>query len=414
MKDGVGEGVLGERAKLVGGYRLSLLDWGKNRSKMKSRDEEDRSSMQPETVTGIGITGGDSGIEVEPRTTSERNPSSLPIDPSNSMTVPPGKEPLENYAQSDPSPPSSPPSKERQSRKGKGKSPLSFFRKSSESSGAESNSDSDSDSDSFNYDPPEFETATSKEEEPIIPHPSVFTATRLAQVPIFELVNQSMGSNGSNGDCDMKAYIPTASQCAAHLELLGCFSKLRADVESSEAIGSWLFGTEKFADETNATDATTTSSPGDIKWRAFVGKAVERFHLWWINFPLVVKELDRVKKRGVADDKRPDFELVRKAGAHGTGRDTERRNSFLRQWKKKKTRPESMGADVFKGLHDFQKDDFASHVKFRTLTADMLPPLGRLFDVFIYTEILLLMGPLPKCRCAPCLACIYPQSSCLL
>lgn len=90
---------------------------------------------------------------------------------------------------------------------------------------------------------PTFPLATSRNDEPAIPDPAVFTTTPLA----------------ASG-------LPTVSQCAVHLELLQALSRLRDRVTKESALIK-VFGTVEEEQET--------------WWRAFVEIAVGRFEVWW-------------------------------------------------------------------------------------------------------------------------------------
>lgn len=105
---------------------------------------------------------------------------------------------------------------------------------------------------------PSFALATSRNDEPAIPDPAVFTTTPLA------------ASSGG---------LPTVSQCAVHLELLQALSRLRDRVTNESALIE-VFGTVDEEQET--------------WWRAFVEVAVERFGVWWWG---VDEELQR-RRRG--------------------------------------------------------------------------------------------------------------------
>lgn len=204
-----------------------------------------------------------------------------------------------------------------------------------------------------------LETATSKEEEPIVPHLDVFSSTSLAHLPAVDSITQSGGVT----EFRTKEYIPTVAQCAAHLELLGCLSKLRSDVEASEVIGKWLFHGPN----------EVSSQPPDavIKWRAFVAKATERFHKWWMQFPEVIKKVDdllktkdegniaekeRVEKKPVGDKTRV-WGILKKNGKR------------VRQGDDVK-----LDGELAKGL---ESANYMLNAKHRTLTVDTLPPLGK-------------------------------------
>lgn len=217
------------------------------------------------------------------------------------------------------------------------------------------------------YGPPVLEVAASKEEEPIIPHPDVFTSTNLAHLPAADFNTHSGGVT----EFRTKEYIPTVAQCAAHLELLGCFSKLRSDVEASEVIGKWLFyGPD-----------TASSEPPEavIKWRFFVAKATERFHKWWMQFPEVVNKVnDHIKTKdegNVAEKEKGDKPVH--AG------DKIRVLDIF-----KRARQEDLGVkfddELAKGL---EGANYMLKAKHRTLTVDTLPPLGKLFPILCPVQI---------------------------
>lgn len=358
MTAGVGEGAAMQREKVkpVKGYRVSLLDWGRGRNKNRSEEQCSESGRDFEEEEEEDDRDGS---ETRTGTTDPRQKSTTtPTTASNNATTKSNTDSssLVNDSPKDSSPPIYPTSR---NRKGKSPLPRSLLHRSS-SSGSDSDVTSISSSNSsssFSYGPPEFQDAKSKEEEPIIPDLGMFKSTRLAQVPMTELVRQM-----DRGDI-MGALIPTVAQCAAHLALLGCFSKLRAKVEGSEEIERWLFGKEH--------DLEGTSDAGDIKWRAFVGKAVERFHMWWINFPEVVKNLPEpvdCGKHGLLSlHEKPECTPAKK---QVRVKPIEDRNLF-RQWKRKPVKHGVM--DIFT---EFQKNDFASGISFRNMTPETLPPLG--------------------------------------
>lgn len=352
MATAVREGVAiqGDKAKLLKGYRLRVFDWGRGRNKKKSEEQCKRQCSEGGRGSeddGIGSGMTDPG-QKSTATSIRANNNATAISITDCS-------PQANNSPNDSSPPihSTP-------RNRKGKSPLPRRSSSSGRSSDVASTASSSSSSSFNYGPPEFQDAKSKEEELTIPDSGVFKSTRLAQVPVMELMKQLIKERGET----MDAFIPTVAQCAAHLELLGCFSKLRAKVEKSEEIGRWLF--EKEYDAEGASDA------GDIKWRAFVGKAVERFHMWWINFPEVVKNLpepvDCGKYGPLSLNEKPEFTPAKKQAG------------FLRQWKRKPAKPGVM--DIFTEL---EKNDFGSGISFRKMTAETLPPLDVLMVWHAYT-----------------------------
>ncbi|KAF8433164.1 hypothetical protein BGX38DRAFT_1223249 [Terfezia claveryi] len=337
----------GEKAKLLRGYRLSLLDWGRGRNKKKSEEQCKRQCSK--SGRGSEDDGTGSGM-----TDPGQKSTATSIRANNNVTAKSITDcsPQEDNSSNDSSPPIHPNPRNR-----KGKSPLSRRSSSSGLNSDVASTSSSSSSSSFSYGPPEFEDAKSKEEEVIIPDSGVFKSTRLAQVPVTELMKQLIKER----DATMDAFIPTVAQCAAHLELLGCFSKLRAKVEASEEIGRWLFGKEY--------DAEGASDAGDIKWRAFVGKAVERFHMWWINFPEVVKNLPEPVDYG----KYGPLSLNEKL-------ESRKQAGFLRQWKRKPAKPGVM--DIFTEL---EKNAFGSGISFRKMTAETLPPLDVLLVWHAYT-----------------------------
>jgi len=355
MTTGVGEAVAtqGEKAKLVKGYRVSLLDWGRGRDKKKGSKGQSSANGKGlvEEDGGNGSGAGIGTTDLSPKSTTTAASNSITTKPNTNFSPPEANNTPKGSSHSMP-------------RNPKGKSPLprSLRRRRSSSSGSDSDVtsiSSGSSSSSFGYGPPEFQDAKSKEEEPIIPDPGVFRSTRLAQIPLTEHNPKERGDMAA-------AYIPTVAQCAAHLELLGCFSKLRAKVEGSEEIGRWLFG--------KGHDAKGTSGAGDIKWRAFVGKAVERFHMWWMNFPEVVKKLsepeDRGKSRPVSFTDKPKSTLVKN---QARPKPLEEKNLFLRHWKRKPAKPGVTGT-----LAEIQKSDFAGGISFTNMAAEVLPPLGKL------------------------------------
>ena len=350
----VGEGIptQGEKAKLVKGYRVGLLDWGRGWNKKKS--EEQRKGQCSESGKGSddGSGSGTGTGTADPRQKSTTTPTTANNNTTTKFNT--DSSPSANDPPNDSSLPINPAPRNR-----KGKSPL-LHRTSSSGSNSDVTSTSSSSSSSFNYGPPEFEDAKSKEEEPIIPDSGVFESTRLAQVPVAELMK---GMIKKKGDI-MDAFIPTVAQCAAHLELLGCFSKLRAKVEGSEEIERWLFEKER--------DVEGVSDTRDIKWRAFVEKAVERFHMWWINFPEVVKNLpepvDCGKNGLLGLNEKPESTRAKKQVRL---KQIEDRNPFLVRLMREPPKPSVM--DIFP---EFQKNDFGSGVSFRNMTAETLPPLG--------------------------------------
>jgi len=360
----VGEGVAmqGEKAKLVKGYRMSLLDWGRGRNKKKS-EEQCRGQC---SESGKGSEDDGSGSGTRTGTTDPGQKSTVTSTTANNNTTTKSNtdsSPTANGSPNDSSPPINPAPRNR-----KGKSPLLHRSSSSGSDSDATSTSSSSSSSSFNYGPPEFQDAKSKEEEPIIPDSGLFKSTRLAQVPVTELMKEMIKEKSDM----MDAFIPTVAQCAAHLELLGCFSKLRAKVEGSEEIGRWLFEKEHNAE--GASDA------GDVKWRAFVGKAVERFHMWWINFPEVVKNLpepvDCGKHELLSLNEKPGSTRAKKQVGLKQAED---RNPFLMQLMGKPAKPGVM--DIFT---EFQKNDFGSEISFRKMTAETLPPLGTSSLWFLY------------------------------
>lgn len=92
---------------------------------------------------------------------------------------------------------------------------------------------------------PSFAPAASRNDEPAIPDPAVFTIAPLAAT--------------AGG-------VPTVSQCAVHLELLGALSLLHRRVTKEAALIE-VFGT---VDEERET-----------WWHAFIEVAVGRFRTWW-------------------------------------------------------------------------------------------------------------------------------------
>lgn len=210
------------------------------------------------------------------------------------------------------------------------------------------------------YGPPVLETAGSKEEEPIIPHPDVFTSTSLAHLPVAGFVTQSGGMT----EFRTTEYISTVAQCAAHLELLGCFSKLRSDLESSEVIGKWLL---------HGPDVVPSEPPeAVIKWRAFVAKATERFHKWWMQFPEVVKKLDDLLKA----KKDEGNVTVKEKGGQPVG-DKTRVWDILRRVRQEDG--VKLDGELAKGL---ESANYIRNAKHRTLTMDTLPPLGKSLPIW--------------------------------
>ncbi|KAF8425289.1 hypothetical protein EV426DRAFT_641894 [Tirmania nivea] len=353
---GEGVAVHGEKAKLVKGYRVSLLDWGRGRNKKKSEEQCKGPSSESEKGTE-NRNGSGTGMSIaDPRqksTTSSTTANNNTTTKSNTDSSSPANDsPTDSSLQAHSTP---------QDRKGKSSLPRSLLRRSS-SSGSNSDVTStsfSSSSSSFNYGPPEFQDAKNKEEEPIIPDSGVFKSTRLTQVPVTELMKEMIRERGDI----VEAFIPTVAQCAAHLELLGCFSKLKAKVEGSEEIGEWLFDKKH--------DAEGTIDTGNIKWRAFVGKAVERFHMWWINFPEVVKNIPELIDCGKHELSSLNEKPVPRPVKKQVDLKPIEEKNFFRQWKRK---PAKSG--VMEIFMEFQKNDFGSGVSFRKMTAETLPPLG--------------------------------------
>jgi hypothetical protein len=120
---------------------------------------------------------------------------------------------------------------------------------------------------------PHYATATSKENEPIIPSPSIFK-------PLFDNVDRSSVA-GENSDP-----LPSAAECAVHLEFLEALFVLRQGILRSEDLDK-VFDIKPEHKYVNR-KGTQTKLKDDtlwtrrqVKWEKFVSFAVARFLTWW-------------------------------------------------------------------------------------------------------------------------------------
>jgi hypothetical protein len=125
---------------------------------------------------------------------------------------------------------------------------------------------------------PRYATATSKESEPIIPSPSIFKP----------LLNQSDNANRNRSSVAAENVnaLPSAAECAVHLEFLETLFVLRQGILRSEDLDS-VFDTKPVYKYVNRRGTQTRLKDDtlwkrrQVKWEKFVAFAVARFLMWW-------------------------------------------------------------------------------------------------------------------------------------
>ena len=136
-----------------------------------------------------------------------------------------------------------------------------------------------------------FRQAPTKEQEPVIPAPHIFQS----------LLEPSTGN--SNEDANN---VPTIAECAAHLELLEVFHRLKAKVLGSSELDSVLgiiprpktvyrttyTGYYRSGRKVKAVKIkdTTFAARRAEKWPFFLQLAVVRFRIWLVKADLALQE----------------------------------------------------------------------------------------------------------------------------
>jgi len=124
--------------------------------------------------------------------------------------------------------------------------------------------------------PPKFTEATSKDEEPVVPSPSVFKS-----------FNESTGNPLEIPTDEMQ--FPSVAECATHLELLESFLELRQKVLKSNALDRTFsikpvvrFETSGYGRNRRQVKKPdpTFETRRQKKWSIFVKLAVVRFMKW--------------------------------------------------------------------------------------------------------------------------------------